>query len=141
MNPHALVYPMFAMVLWTFVTLLRLFTTRMSAVREGTADPRYFRTYREGSEPEAAAQLSRNFVNLFEAPILFYVGCLAAMAIGLTSTLTVALAWLYVALRAVHSWIHTGSNALYPRIGAYFASWVVLLALWASVVAAVARSS
>jgi hypothetical protein len=40
------------------------------------------------------------------------------------------LAWLYVAIRVVHSVIHTGANPIYPRLTAYFASWLVLLAMW-----------
>lgn len=131
MKSHALVYPMFAMVLLTFSTLARLFVTRVRFVREGAVDAAYFKTYQEGSEPEASAQLSRNFANLFEAPTLFYVACLAALAVGQSSTALTLLAWAYVLARAVHAWIHTGRNELSHRIAAYFASWAVLLAMWA----------
>lgn len=134
MSIQLLIYPMFAMVLLSAVTLGRLFTARVAAVRDGTADARYFKTYQEGSEPAATAQLSRNFSNLFEAPTLFYVACLAAMIGGDTSGPVVAFAWLYVLARVVHTWIHTGSNVLNHRIGAYFASWAMLLALWIAVV-------
>lgn len=129
---------MFAMVLLTAVTLGRLFAGRFSAVRAGTADARYFKTYQEGGEPTATAQLSRNFSNLFEAPTLFYAACLAVMLTGPTSNLVLALAWLYVLARSAHTWIHTGSNTLNHRIAAYFASWALLLALWSAVVFQVA---
>ena len=141
MTASDLVYPMFAMVLLTFVTLVRLFLMRSQAVRDGTADAVYFKTYREGSEPEAAAQLARNFSNLLEAPTLFYAACLAAIALDHGGALTLGLAWLYVALRVVHTVIHTGSNAMYPRIGAYFTSWAALLGLWTSIVLSAARTS
>lgn len=130
MDDRALLYPMFAMVLLTATTLARLFTKRLAAVRAGTADARYFKTYQEGSEPVATAQLSRNFSNLFEAPVLFYVACVSAMVTGLSSGAMVGLAWLYVLARVVHSWIHTGPNSLNPRIAAYFASWLVLVTMW-----------
>lgn len=134
MQGHLLIYPMFAMVLLTAVTLGRLFRSRVGAVRAGTADARYFKTYQEGSEPTETAQLSRNFSNLFEAPTLFYAACLASMFSGQTSSVVVAIAWLYVLARVVHSWIHTGSNTLNHRIAAYFTSWALLLALWSAVV-------
>ena len=134
MNGHALVYPMFAMVVLTFTVLLTLFRTRLGAVRTGTVDARYFKTYQEGSEPEASAKLARHFVNLFEAPTLFYAACLAAMFTGQSSPLLIGLAWLYVACRLVHTFIHTGSNQLQQRIAAYFSSWFVLMAIWVCIV-------
>ena len=141
MPDHSLVYPMFAMVLLTMTTLVRLFAGRVGAVQAGTADARYFKTYQEGSEPVSTAQLSRNFTNLFEAPTLFYVACLAAMLTGATSGLPLTLAWLYVAARVAHTWVHTRSNTLNHRIAAYFASWALLLGLWCAVVYQVAARS
>lgn len=138
MPDRSLIYPMFAMVLLTVTTLVRLFMGRVGAVRAGTADARYFKTYQEGGEPTTTAQLSRNFSNLFEAPTLFYVACLAGMLAGATTGVVVTLAWLYVAARIVHTWIHTRSNTLNHRIAAYFTSWALLLALWCAVVFQVA---
>ena len=134
METHTLVYPMFAMVLLSLVTLLRLFTGRMAAVRAGSGDFRYYKTYQDGGEAVELVQLSRNFSNLFEAPTLFYAACLAAMVTGQASHAVLGFAWAYVLARCIHSFIHTGSNALYPRIGAYFGSWVMLLGLWIAVV-------
>jgi hypothetical protein len=130
---------MFAMVLLTFSTVVRLFLARTRFVREGKVKASFFKTYQGGSEPEESAKLARHFSNLFEAPTLFYVVCLAALITEPTSTLAVALAWLYVALRCVHTFIHTGSNQIQPRIAAYFSSWLVLLALWVCVVVAATR--
>jgi hypothetical protein len=141
MQSHSLVYPMFAMVILTAATLGRLFAGRVAAVRAGTADARYFKTYQEGDEPTATAQLSRNFINLFEAPTLFYSACLAAMVAAPPSNVVFALAWLYVVFRVVHTWIHTSSNTLNHRIAAYFCSWVVLVALWVAVVFGIATRS
>jgi hypothetical protein len=125
---------MFAMVLLAFSVLVRLFRARVAAVANGTVDPKYFRIYQDGAEPESSARLARNFANQFEAPVLFYVACLAAMALQIQSALVLGLAWGYVVLRGVHCYIHTGRNRLRPRIYSYFASWLVLLALWIVVV-------
>ena len=134
----ALVYPMAAMVLLSATVLVALFRSRLSQVRQGQVKAGYFKIYRgEGGQGEADAsvQLARHFANLFEAPVLFYAACLAAMAVGGATTAFQALAWAYVAIRAVHAFIHTGKNQLNPRIAAYFSSWLVLLSMWGLLVA------
>jgi hypothetical protein len=128
---------MFAMVLLTASVLVRLFLARRAAVGAGQVQAAYFRVYQGAAEPEASAQLARHFTNLFEAPVLFYAACLAAAMLP-PSALCLALAWAYVAARAVHTIVHTGRNRLPPRIAAYFTSWALLLALWIVLVARVA---
>jgi hypothetical protein len=120
MSVLSLVYPMLALVLLTFGVLIALFRSRVRMVREGLAPVSYFRTF-QGSvvEPEFTVKPQRHFANLFEAPTLFYAACLAAMVTGLTGTLVVVLAWLYVALRYVHAWIHLGGNRVRYRMRAY----------------------
>ena len=138
----SLVYPMLAMVLLTFVVLIVLFRSRVRMVREGLAPVSYFRTF-QGSvvEPEYSVKPARHLVNLFEAPTLFYAGCLAAMVTGTTGTVVQGMAWGYVAMRYLHAWIHLGSNRVRHRLRAYFASWVVLIGLWVCVAVTVATRS
>lgn len=139
MSQFQLVFPMLAMVLLTFVVLIRLFRSRIRMVREGHAPVSYFRTFQGSQEPEYAAQASRHFANLFEAPVLFYAACLAAMVVGVTDWLVVALAWGYVVTRGVHAWVHMGGNRVRHRLRVYFISWLLLLAMWAYVAITVAR--
>ncbi len=128
----SLVLPMSAMVLLTFVVLTMMFRSRVAAVKRGEVDARFYKTYQgENTEPRGTAQLSRHFVNHFEAPVLFYVACVTAMVVGQGSPLMAGLAWAFVATRVVHTIIHTGGNRIPPRIGAYFAGWIVLLVMWA----------
>lgn len=126
----SLIYPMFAMVLLTATVLVILFRSRVRAVRENRISATFFRIYQGEVEPESTAKPARHFSNLFEAPMLFYAACLAAMVIGATGTAMVALAWAYVAARVVHAWVHLGGNRLRYRIRAYFAGWLVLIAMW-----------
>ena len=138
MSAASLIYPMFAMVLITVFVLVALFRRRMHAVRGGEVSSRYFRIYQGAAEPESAAKAARHFSNLFEAPVLFYVACLAAMVLRLDGLLPVLLAWLYVLTRGVHALVHLGSNRLRHRIAIYGISWLVLLVLWIVIVVAVA---
>ena len=135
---YELVYPMAAMVLLTFTVLIATFRSRVAAVRAGEADAGYYKTYQEGAEPRQTAQFSRHLVNMFESPTLFYAACIAGMVTGQNGLVLVALAWVYVAMRVVHAYIHTGSNSLPPRIKIYFASWLVLLGMWGTLVVGVA---
>lgn len=127
---HLLIYPMFAMVLLTFLTILRLVRARMKAVADGETKASYYKTHQGGEESEAAQKLARHFTNLFETPVLFYVACLAALATKLTGTVFLVLAWLFVLVRCAHAWIHTGANRMQPRMLAYLVGWIVLLAMW-----------
>ena len=140
MSVSSLVYPMAAMVVLTFVVVVRLFRSRVAAVRAGQLDATYFRLYPgDVIEPEGTRKLSRHFTNLFEAPTLFYAACLAGMIVGLAGPVFLVLAWGYVSARLVHALVHLGGNRLRKRIAAYFASWLFLLAMWVTLVIAVAR--
>jgi len=131
MNQFSLVYPMLAMVILTFVVLITLFINRVQFVRKGKISPFYYKIYRGEVEPDKLLKLSQHVSNIFEAPTLFYVGCLAAMIISEQSMLFLSLAWAYVFLRAAHAYIHIGSNKLKWRIAVYFTGWLVLLSMWA----------
>ena len=134
-----LVYPMAAMVLLTAMVLIRMVLGRVSAVRRGEVDARFYKTYQgDNSEPRTAAQHTRHFVNLFESPVLFYAGCITAMVTGQGTGVIVWLAWAYVICRLIHAFVHLGSNKIPPRMAIYGASWVVLLAIWGTLVARVA---
>ena len=135
MNEYRLVYPMFALVLLTGTVLIILFRSRLRAVQQGSVSSKYFRLYQGEVEPEQSAKASRHFSNLFEAPTLFYAACLAGLGTHDGAGLLLVLAWLYVALRVVHAAVHLGGNRLRHRMRAYFAAWLVLVAMWLQVVA------
>ena len=134
MPEFSLVYPMAAMVLLTAVVLLRMVLGRFAAVKRGDVDARFYKTYQGDTEPRTAAQYTRHFVNLFENPVLFYAVCVVAMVTQQGAGVIVWLAWVYVACRVVHALVHLGSNKIMPRMSVYATSWVVLLAMWVTVV-------
>lgn len=140
MNAYALVYPMAAMVLLTAVVLVRMVRGRFAAVKGGEVDVRFYKTYQGDTEPRAAAQNTRHFVNLFENPVLFYTACVVAMVMGQGTGPIVWLAWAYVACRVAHAVVHLGSNRIPPRMMVYGAGWVVLLAMWGVLVSSAATT-
>lgn len=126
-----MIYPIFAMFSLTLTVLVLLFKARVMATRQKLVSPAYFLTYSTNErEPEKALAMSRNFTNLFEAPTLFYVVCIAIIVVNAENFILIGLAWAYVIARVLHSLIHTGSNNLRWRIFSYMVSWVFLTALW-----------
>lgn len=132
-----MIYPMFAMVILTAVVLVTLFRARVAAVRQGQVSLAYFGIYQGGAEPEASAKAARHFANLFETPVLFYVACLAAMISGVVGVVMQVLAWVYVAARVAHAYVHLGANRIRHRLRVYFFSCLILLAMWIYLIAAV----
>jgi hypothetical protein len=141
MRDYRLIYPMFALVLLTIIVLATLFRRRVRAVREGTVPMRYFGIFQGAVEPEATAKAARHFSNLFEAPTLFYAGCLAAMVTRDAGMAVQVLAWIYVAARVAHAIIHLGGNRIGHRVRAYFVGWLALAGLWIQLVAHVALNT
>ncbi len=136
-----LVYPMAAMVLLTAVVAIRTVIGRVSAVKHGEVDARYYKTFQGDAEPRKMAQHTRHFINLFENPVLFYAACITAMVVGQGAGLLLWLAWAFVACRVAHAVVHLGSNSIPPRMYTYGASWIVLVAMWGALVARVASSA
>jgi hypothetical protein len=83
--------------------------------------------------PVRSRQASNAFDNQFQLPVLFYVGALLALHFGPT-LIEVGLAWLFVATRYVHAWVHITDNHVIRRFGAYLAGLVVLCLLWLDLV-------
>jgi len=125
-----IMYPVFAMAALTFFCMFRLGFLRLSAVRRREIDYRFFQQYKDYDEPENLRVLSRHVVNLHEAPVLFYVISIIAFITETVSILIIALAWTYVALRYVHSYVHQTSNIVVLRFRLFGTSQFVLLILW-----------
>ncbi|MCJ9429125.1 MAPEG family protein [Kordiimonas marina] len=132
----AILYPMAALAALTFGVALVLVKRRFAAVKAGeTTNLKYFKTFQGEGEPEYVRVAQRNMINLFETPILFYVGCLAAAVFGAADTVSVASAWAYVAIRLLHTIVHITVNKVPWRANLFFLSFVPLIVLWVNVVA------
>ncbi len=134
-----ILYPAFAMMALTFFCMMRLGFLRYAAVRSGEIDPRFFILYRGYDEPEKLAVYSRHVVNLYEAPLLFYVIILIAFVTGQSGGWVLGLAWAYVALRYIHSYVHLTSNVVLTRFRIFAVGLLILTVLWAAVLTNIMR--
>lgn len=130
-----ILFPAFVMFALTMFVQYRLGALRFAAVKNGEIDPRFYKTYQGAEEPEKLRVHARHLVNLYEAPVLFYAIVIIAFATGQSGWLPQLLAWLYVALRIAHSFVHLGSNKVMLRFRLFVLSLAVLIATWISVFA------
>lgn len=73
---------------------------------------------------------NRNYMNLLELPILFYVVCLLFFVTSNTTSHAIQIAWTYVAFRVIHSLVHLGYNNVMHRLAAFALSNFALISLW-----------
>lgn len=123
------------MMALTIFAMMRLGYLRYHAVKNHEVDPRFFTVYRGFEEPEKLAVHSRHVVNLFETPVLFYVICLVAEVTAQSGFVIVGLAWAFVVLRLMHSYVHMTHNTVSVRFRLFILSVSVLTVLWATVLA------
>ena len=127
---NAILLPLLAMVGLVFVVWITMFVRRVGEMRRRRIDVEQLATSAEITRLLDDRRAADNFRNLFELPVLFFAGVLAAVATGAVDAVLVGLAWAFVALRAVHSLVHCTYNRVMHRFLAYLASAIVLLAMW-----------
>ena len=123
--------PLVALVLWSFVMWAWLYATRIPAVVKNRIvyDPQRPNEEFHRQIPARARWKADNYNNLMEQPTLFYAVALTLAFVGAGDSLNNILAWLYVALRIVHSLIQAMINVIMIRFAVFMAGSLVLLAL------------
>ena len=127
---HAIFLPALAMVALTIAVWLRMYAIRIGEMKRERIHPQSVATSAQMAARLADTRAADNFRNLFELPVLFYLALVVAAMAGQTGVAVLALAWTFVALRVLHSWIHCTYNKVMHRFQAYLAGGVVLWALW-----------
>jgi hypothetical protein len=123
--------PCAALVAVTAIVWVRLYVVRLGEIAEKRIEPQSVRNSLLGAGAFERVEASDNFKNLFEVPVLFYALCASLAASEQVTPLFVIGAWLFVALRALHSFIHCTYNVVMHRFYVYAASTVLIFALWA----------
>src|SRR4051812_25500109 len=126
MKSTAILLPMLALAAWTMLVLLLVPYQRIKAARQSLVTPGDFRYGESAKVPPWASLPNRNYMNLLEVPILFYVASLTIYVSGAANVLLLQLAWAYVGLRIIHSLIHLTYNNVLHRLGAFATSNVAL---------------
>ena len=127
---RVLAWPAFVMVVLTFAVQLRMYALRIAEMRRLRIHPQAVATSAHAAQRFVDTRAADNFRNLFELPVLFYLALGVAFAFRTEDGALLALAWLFVALRAIHSAIHCSYNKVMHRFTAYVAGSVALMLLW-----------
>jgi hypothetical protein len=122
--------PALAMVALTIAVWLRMYFSRIGEMRRERIHPQAVATSAQMSERLKDTRAADNFRNLFELPVLFYLALVVAALTGQATLPVLVLAWLFVALRVLHSAIQCGYNKVKHRFFAYLAGSLVLWVLW-----------
>lgn len=126
----AIFLPMAILALWTMTVLLLVPIARFKAGRQGLVSADDFRYGESARVPDSVRLPNRNFMNLLEVPVLFYVAGFTAFLTQQVDALILGLAWAYLALRIGHSAIHVTYNNVMHRLALFATSNVVISAIW-----------
>ena len=139
MTPESIFHPAIALVFLTLMVMLLIPYRRWKAGFAKEVNAGDFRYGESARVPGHVSLPNRNYMNLLELPLLFYVACIILYVTKHVDATAIILAWTYVALRAGHSVVHITYNNVFHRLGFFAASSVVLAILWIRIVIALAR--
>lgn len=126
MSQSAILAPMLALVGWTLAVLGFMGFRRVTS----GVHAREFRLGESAAVPARVALVNRNFMNLLEVPVLFYVVALAHYVTQSVTPVALSLAWGFVALRMAHTVVHVGYNNVLHRLGVFALANFALIGLW-----------
>lgn len=133
MDTESILLPALALAWWSIAILALVSVRRLRPARRSGSGAREFVERFALGAPEGtsagALAANRNWENLFEAPVLFYVGCATLVAVDGVTPLAVWLAWTYFALRVAHSLVHVLYNRVLHRSTVFALSVVCLCGL------------
>lgn len=131
MTNTAILFPLLALIGWTFVMWAWMYVTRVPAMQRLNIDvDELSKTGAPLVLPAEVARVADNYNHLHEQPTLFYALVLAAAMFGAVDSLQVALAWGYVAVRVVHSLLQAIRNPILVRFIVFVLASLLLFVLF-----------
>jgi hypothetical protein len=129
MSVTSLLLPVFVQVGLTFALMVWMAKERGGALRSGTVQPRDI-ALRQPNWPSRATQVANCWHNQLELPVLFYVLAAFILITRTNDIIFVVLAWVFVAARLFHAYVHTGANDVDMRSKAMAVGAIALMAMW-----------
>jgi hypothetical protein len=124
--------PAAVLIAWSLLILFWMAFTRLPALSKagglGAAKPGGRGQDLEGVIPDKINWKSHNYAHLMEQPTLFYAASVIIALLG-ASALDTVFAWIYVALRIVHSIWQATVNVVKIRFLLFVASTIALIYL------------
>jgi hypothetical protein len=134
MQSQDILFPVCGLILLTLIVQVTLVRGRVGAIKRARVNPQAIADSARFDEVmKGLENISDNFENLFEMPVLFYVATVLVFTLQLTDSFYVFAGWAFVILRCLHSWIHCSYNKIMHRAYAYFLSSIILWIMWARI--------
>jgi len=122
--------PVLALVCWTLIVWVWMYATRIPAMQKAKIDPQS--AIHPGSLsvlPADVRVVAENYNHLHEQPTIFYALAIYTHLAGADGELAVMLAWAYVALRVVHSFMQIVVKRVILRFTAFALGSLCLIAI------------
>ena len=140
--PFAILWPTFALVALITLIWLWLFVERMRHIRRNPPSAEDFASGEAAMRYFAPVEMpANNFRNLFEMPVLYFAIVPLLLITHQANHIQVVLAWIYVVLRALHSFIHIVVRKVELRAPVYWLSCAALMAMWIGFAVDIATAS
>ena len=124
-------YPVLALVVWTLVMWLWMYATRIPAMQKAQINPdeaRHPGTYVDRM-PANVRSVADNYNHLHEQPTIFYALMFFAALTGGADHFATYVAWAYVGLRVLHSFVQILSPKVTLRFMVFTLASAALLVL------------
>jgi hypothetical protein len=127
----AIIGPVIALVAWSMCIWVWMYTTRLPAMfaMKMKPDPNAPSGEQMSKLPPKVRWKADNYNHLMEQPTIFYAIVIALALMEISSSSAVFLAWLYVALRIIHSLVQVLTNKIEIRFFVFVLSNIPLFGL------------
>lgn len=125
--------PVIALAGWTMLMWIWMYATRIPAMGAAKIDSKNLvggtGKDLDGKLPEKVQWIAHNYNHLHEAPTVFYAVAIVLAVIGQGGGMNAMIAWVYVALRVLHSLVQATVNRVMVRFLLFALSTLALMAL------------
>lgn len=120
-----------ALVVWSLVMWAWMYATRLPAIfaMKMRMDPQAPRGEQMNTLPANVRWKADNYNHLMEQPTIFYAVAITLAVMGAGDGVNATLAWAYVVLRIVHSFVQAVVNKIELRFALFVLSSLALVAL------------
>ena len=121
--------PLFIHFAMTSFVGLRTNRLRVASVRKGETKLKDI-ALNSAAWPQHVRQWGNNFDNQFDLPTVWYALTALIVATAKIDLAFIILAWVFVASRLVHTYIHTSTNTVIYRMFAYLGGFGAITLMW-----------
>ena len=126
MQQISILLPVLTLAFWTFIIFAIMAPARFYFLRMKHPQTAAHTKNLKGLLPPWIERVADNYNHLFEQPVVFYAIALSIAVINNIEPLMIQLAWVYVALRVLHSIVQITFNFVPLRFTLFVTSWLIL---------------